>query len=126
MLKVYLADDSVLVRSKLRNALEEIGEIQVIGGSGNAEEAIAEIGTLDLDAVIIDIRMPGGGGMPLLKYVKTLDPLPVPLSLTTFPDDEYRNTYMANGADYFFDKARDIRQMIKILNEMAVVNGVGS
>jgi two-component system, NarL family, invasion response regulator UvrY len=119
MLTVYIADDSVVVRGKLKEAIEEKGSIKVIGESGDAGLAIVEIRRLDPQAVIIDIRMPGGGGLPILKDIKARNPNRIALILTSFPYPQYRQIYLEAGADYFFDKAKDIPQMINTLVELA-------
>jgi two-component system response regulator DevR len=119
MLTVYLADDSVVVRGKLKEALEEKGCIKVTGESGNTEQAITEIRQLDPQVVIIDIRMPGGGGMPILQDLKSRTPGRVAIILTSFPYPQYRQAYLEAGADYFFDKTQDMNKMIDTLVELA-------
>jgi DNA-binding NarL/FixJ family response regulator len=119
MLKVFIADDSVVVRGKLKEALEEQGSIQVVGESGDAKQAITEIRRLDPHVVIIDIRMPGGGGLPVLKDLKTRNPDRIAIILTSFPFPQHRETYLATGADYFFDKTKDIPRMIETLEGLA-------
>jgi DNA-binding NarL/FixJ family response regulator len=123
MLKVFIADDSVVVRGKLKEALEELGSMKVVGESGDAEQAIAEIRRLDPQVVIIDIRMPGGGGLPVLKDLKARTPSRIAIILTSFPFPQYRETYLAAGADYFFDKTKDIQQMTDKLVELASKKG---
>jgi two-component system response regulator DevR len=118
MLKV-----SVVVRGKLKEALEELGSMKVVGESGDAEQAIAEIRRLDPQVVIIDIRMPGGGGLPVLKDLKARTPSRIAIILTSFPFPQYRETYLAAGADYFFDKTKDIQQMTDKLVELASKRG---
>jgi DNA-binding NarL/FixJ family response regulator len=124
MLKVFIADDSVVVRGKLKEAIEEQGSIQVVGESGDGEEAITEIRRLDPHVVIIDIRMPGGGGLPVLKDLKTRNPDRIAIILTSFPYPQYRQIYLEAGADYFFDKTKDIPQMTDTLVELAQKSGV--
>jgi DNA-binding NarL/FixJ family response regulator len=123
MLKVFIADDSVVIRGKLKEALEEQGSIKVVGESGNAEQAITEIRRLDPQVVIIDIRMPGGGGLPVLKDLKARNPGRIAIILTSFPFPQYRQIYLAAGADYFFDKTQDIQKLINVLVELASKNG---
>jgi DNA-binding NarL/FixJ family response regulator len=123
MLKVYIADDSVVVRAKLTEAIEEKGTIKVIGACGDAKQAIAEIREMDPQVVIIDIRMPGGGGLPVLQDIKANNPKRISMILTSFPSPEYREIYLAAGADYFFDKIRDIPSMNETLNKLAIKNG---
>ena len=119
MLKVYIADDLVVVRGKMKEALEEQGFVKVVGESGDAGQAILEIRQLDPQVVIIDIRMPGGGGMPVLQDIKTHTPSRIAIILTSFPFQQYRDTYLAAGADYFFDKTKDIPLMTDKLFELA-------
>jgi two-component system, NarL family, response regulator DevR len=119
MLKIYIADDSVVVRGKLKEALEENGTIQVVGESGNALQAMAEIQPLDPQVVIIDIHMPGGGGLLVLKDIKTRAPGRIAIILTSFASQQYRDAYLAEGADYFFDKTQDIPKLIEVMFHLA-------
>ena len=124
MLKVYIADDSVVVREKLKEALEETDSIKVVGESGDAVQAITEIRRLDPQVTIIDIRMPGGGGLPVLKDLKSRTPNRIAFILTSFPFPQYREVSLSAGADYFFDKTKDIQQMTEILLALASGDGV--
>ena len=124
MLKVYIADDSVVVREKLKEALEETDSIKVVGESGDAVQAITDIRRLDPQVTIIDIRMPGGGGLPVLKDLKSRTPNRIAFILTSFPFPQYREVYLSAGADYFFDKTKDIQQMTEILLALATGDGV--
>ena len=82
-------------------------------------QAITEIRRLDPQVVIIDIRMPGGGGLPVLKDLKARTPGRIAIILTSFPFPQYREAYLAAGADYFFDKTQDIQKLTDILVELA-------
>jgi DNA-binding NarL/FixJ family response regulator len=119
MLKVFIADDSVVVREKLKETFEEQGSIEVIGKSGNAEQAIMEIRRLAPEVVIIDIRMPGGGGLYVLNHLKARPPGQIAIVLTSFPYRQYREAYLAAGADYFFDKTKDIPKLTQVLVGLA-------
>jgi two-component system, NarL family, response regulator DevR len=124
MLKIFIADDSVVVRGKLKEALEnESASIAVIGEAGNAEQAIAAIRQLNPDVIIIDIRMPGGGGMPVLKDCKANPSGRIAIILTSFPYPQYRDAYLAAGADYFFDKTTDIPNLTSLLGGLALKDG---
>jgi DNA-binding NarL/FixJ family response regulator len=123
MLKVFIADDSVVVRGRLKELLEEQGSIKVVGESGNAEQAITEINRLDPDVVILDIRMPGGGGLPVLKDIKAREPSREVIIFTSFPYQQYRDAYLAAGANYFFDKSKDVQKMTDLLVKLASDSG---
>jgi DNA-binding NarL/FixJ family response regulator len=119
MLNVFIADDSAVVREKLKEALEEQGSIKVVGESGDTGQAIAKIRQLDPQVIIIDIRMPGGGGLPILKDIKARTPDRITVILTSFPFPQYRQAYLAAGTDYFFDKTQDIQKLLDVLLELA-------
>jgi len=116
---VFNADDSQLVRDRLKEVFAETGSIDVIGESGDAEEAMQAIRRLNPDVVILDIRMPGGGGLPVLRDVKSRKLSPVVIVLTSYPYPQYRQTYLAAGADYFFDKIKDIQRLTDVMVELA-------
>lgn len=119
MLNVFIADDSVVIRGKLKEALEEQGTIKIVGECGDAKQAIQEIRRLDPQVVIIDIRMPGGGGLPVLKDIKAGKPDRTAVILTSFPYQQYRQAYHAAGADFFFDKTQDIPKLLSMLIDLA-------
>ena len=119
MLKIFIADDSLVIREKLRETLEDYPSLKVVGDCGDSEQAIMKICQLDPDVAIIDIRMPGGGGMPVLKDFKFRVPDRTAIILTSFALPEYRKVYLEAGADYFFDKTQDIPKMVAMLAEMA-------
>jgi DNA-binding NarL/FixJ family response regulator len=123
MLTVFIADDSVVVRGRLKNTLEEQGAIQVVGDAGEAEQAMREMRRIKPQVAIIDIRMPGGGGLPVLKDYKERNPEGVAIILTSFPYPQYQKVYLEAGADYFFDKTRDIPEMTETLIEMTLKIG---
>ncbi len=122
MLSVYIADDSLMLRSKLQDALEENDAVSVVGTSGDAGQAITEIRKLDPQVVIIDIRMPGGGGLPVLQDLKEQNPDRIAIILTSFPYPQYRETYLAAGADFIFDKTKDIPILINLVFDLAFKN----
>ena len=118
-LKVFIADDSKEIRSRFIEILQENKSIVVSGESGDAEQAMIALHNLKPDVVILDIHMPKGEGMQVLKDIKMMDPEMVVIIFTAFPDPEYRRTYLAAGADYFFDKTKDFQKMADVLAELA-------
>ena len=125
-LKVFIADDSIEVRNRLKEMLKENKFIQLIGESADAEQAIIALRDLKPDVVILDIHMPGSGGMRVLKDIKTIDPERIVIIFTAFPYPQYRQAYLTAGADYFFDKTHDVQKMTDVLAELAqkhITNG---
>lgn len=124
MLKVFIADDSIVIRSRLKETLEDQSCIKVIGEAGNARQAITDVRKLDPQVVIIDIRMPEGGGLPVLEDIKARNPEQIVIVLTSFPYPQYIEVYKAAGADYFYDKANDIPKLVEVLVDLANRNDV--
>ncbi len=61
-LRVLICDDDAMIREALREVLESEPDIAVVGAGADADEAIALAEELDPEVVVLDVRMPGGGG----------------------------------------------------------------
>jgi DNA-binding NarL/FixJ family response regulator len=69
-MRVFVADDSAVVRERLTDMLSAIPEVAVIGYVKDTMGAISSMRTLHPDVVILDIRMPGGTGIDVLQDIK--------------------------------------------------------
>lgn len=115
---VFIVDDSKALRERLVNMLSEMDGVEVVGEARDAAEAIRGIRSLRPRVVILDIQMPGGSGIEVLKAIKQESPAPVVMMLTNHAYDQYREKCMKLGADYFLDKARDIERLPEILQDL--------
>lgn len=106
-MNVLIADDSALVRERLRTMLEEVPGVQLIREAANVEETIAALQAVKPDVTILDIKMPGGSGIELLRHAKQTGASPVVIMLTSFATPEYRAVCLAAGADFFLDKSSE-------------------
>ena len=113
MLKVYIADDSEEVRKRLVEMVTELKNVQVVGQTIDAREAIADIRRLEPDVAILDIRLANGNGIEILEIVKMLRVPPMVIMLTAFPNQQYRRKCMSAGADYFFDKTNEFERVVE-------------
>jgi len=101
VIKVYLLDDHAVVRDGLRTLLEASGEIEVIGESGSAVEATAQIPALKPDVAVLDNRLPDGTGIEVCRDVRAVAPEIRALVLTSYDDDEALfSAIMAGAAGY--------------------------
>jgi DNA-binding NarL/FixJ family response regulator len=110
-LKVFIADDSLVVREHLVTMLDELTGVDIVGQAENVAEAISAIGNLQPDVVILDIRMPGGSGIDVLENIKQNDSALVVIILTNYPYPGYRQKCLAAGADFFLDKSTEFDQI---------------
>jgi len=109
--KVFIADDSLIVRERLTTMLVELAGVEVVGQAENVAEAISAIGRLQPDVVILDIRMPGGSGIDVLRNIKLNGAGPMVIILTNYPYSGYRQRCMQAGADFFLDKSAEFEQI---------------
>lgn len=123
-MKLVIADDSSVVRERLKTMLSNLEDIETIGQAKDVGEAISSIEELKPDAVILDIQMPGGSGIEVLKQIKKEQPATVVIILTNYPYSQYRQECMAEGADFFFDKSLEFEKAIEVCKGLARGSGV--
>ena len=110
-IKVFIADDSLVVREHLVTMLDELPRIVIVGQAENVAEAINGILELRPDVVILDIRMPDGSGIDVLQTIKQGEPAPMVIILTNYPYPAYRQKCLQAGADFFLDKSTEFDQI---------------
>jgi DNA-binding NarL/FixJ family response regulator len=110
-LRVLLVDDHDLFRTGLRNLLEEQG-VNVVGEAENGETAIRLAADLAPDVVIMDLNMPGAGGVETTRRLSSLAPLSRVVVLTiSADDDDVMNAVMAGACGYLL-KDSSIQELI--------------
>lgn len=117
-MKVFIVDDSALVRERIIAMISEHPEIEITGQAKNAQEGINSILKLKPDVVILDIRMPGGNGIEVLKNIKKNSSGPTIIILTNYPYPQYRKKCIEAGADYFFDKSTEFNKIIEVIKKL--------
>jgi DNA-binding NarL/FixJ family response regulator len=110
-MKIYLVEDSELIRARLRHIVDEVPGATVVGESDNEEHAVARIALTRPDVVVLDLRLARGSGFELLRRIRPLwrDLRIIVLTFNSAPP--YRRQCKALGADLFLDKARDIEHL---------------
>jgi DNA-binding NarL/FixJ family response regulator len=117
-MKVFIADDSKVVRERLKEMLFEIQGIEIIGQAEDGLQATNLIEKLNPDVVILDIRMPRGNGIDVLQNIKKDNPALIVIMLTNYPYPQYLKKCMKAGADYFFDKATEFEKATEVLKKL--------
>jgi DNA-binding NarL/FixJ family response regulator len=119
-LNVLIVDDSQLVAERLEGMLfDASNEIRVIWHAQSSAEGKQAIHCASPDAIILDIRMPGGSGFEVLEEARRRNPAPLVIVLTNYPFPQYRDRCMRAGADYFFDKSTQFDQVAQVLLRVA-------
>ncbi len=118
MMKILIADDSLVVRDRLVTLLTDVDGIEVVGQAKDAIEAKSLAAQLRPHVAILDIRMPNGSGADVVRDIKQLTPTPKVIILTNYPHPENRKKCIERGADYFFDKSTEFKKVVAVLKGM--------
>lgn len=103
-IRVLLVDDQELVRYGFRLVLEAQDDIVVVGEASDGAEAIRMVDLLDPDVVLMDVRMPGVGGIEATRTLHASHPETRVLVLTTYDRDEFAFGALQAGAAGFLLK----------------------
>jgi DNA-binding NarL/FixJ family response regulator len=122
-MKVFIADDSNSVIERLTDLLEEIPGAQLVGCAGNVSEAVRGVAKTNPDALILDLQMPGGSGLDVLRAVRAEHPYLHIVICTNHPHKKYREECLNAGANFFLDKSSEFEKILSILRQL-VRNGV--
>ena len=107
-------DDSDAIRARLVARLEELPGAEVHQAT-RADEALALCRALRVEAVLLDLHMPGKWGLAIVASLKALHPPPVVVVMTGHPTAHHRRSSLAAGADYFFDKSHEFERALEVL-----------
>ncbi len=125
-LSVFLVDDSALVREKLSALLALQPQIEISGEAEDVPQAIAAIAALRPDVVILDLSMPGGNGLDVLRAVKASAPATVVIIMTMHPYRELGARCLEAGADFYFEKGIEFERLSAVLAVLGRFNQPGA
>jgi len=117
-LKVFISDDSATVRERLVTMALDLPEVDVVGQAEDVPGTLDAIRRIRPDVVILDIRMPGGNGIEVLREVKKLTPAPQVIMFTNFAYAQYRKKCEQAGADFFLDKSTEFDKLPQALEQV--------
>jgi DNA-binding NarL/FixJ family response regulator len=117
-MRVFIADDSRVVVERLADLLKEVPGVQLVGRANDVPEAIHSIVKTNPDAVILDLQMPGGSGLDVLRSIRRSHPSVWVVICTNYPYPQYREECIAAGANYFLDKSAEFEKIPEILRDL--------
>jgi two-component system invasion response regulator UvrY len=120
MIRVMLCDDHALIRRGIRDTLEELPDVQVVGEAGDYAELrslLREQG--DCDVLVLDINLPGRSGLDVLHTLKDEgSPIRV-LVVSMYPEDQYAIRALKAGAYGYVNKGGDPAQLVAAVRMVA-------
>ena len=118
MTRILIADDHAVLRSGLKEILMRDLDGVTWGEAENGQQVLDQVQSHDWDLLILDISMPGRGGLDVLSDLKGLRPkLPV-LVLSMYPEDQYGRRVLKAGASGYLNKDSAPEELIKAVRKL--------
>jgi len=115
LIRVLVVDDHDLVRTGIARMLDDIEGLQVVGQACSGEEAIAKARELKPDIVLMDIRMPGIGGLEATRRLLRSYPETKVIAVTACEDDPFPTRLMQAGASGYMTKGAGLDEMVQAI-----------
>jgi DNA-binding NarL/FixJ family response regulator len=119
MIKVLIADDHTILRKGLCEVLEQTNDITVTGEAADGTETIELLRKHEIDVVVLDIEMPGRGGLEVLKDIHRLWPKIKVLILSMHPVEQFAVRAIKAGASGYLTKERSPYELIGAIRKVA-------
>lgn len=109
--RIYLVDDHSLTRAGLRSLLGAIEDLDVVGDSGDAREAVEDIAQMQPDLVLLDITMPGLSGIDALPLIRQAHPRARVVMLTHHEGGSFVEQSLQLGAAGYLSKDSEAEEL---------------
>ncbi|CAN5835715.1 response regulator transcription factor [soil metagenome] len=118
-IRVLLVDDHLLMRAGLRVLLAESPDIEVVGEAATGEEALALVAELRPQVVLMDLAMPGIGGLEATRRILAIDAAVRILILTAHAEEEYLLPVLEAGGGGYVTKHRADADLLAAIRTVA-------
>ncbi len=112
MIRVMVVDDHTLIRVALKRILEEQGDIQVVAEASSGEQAVEIARRQPLDLVVMDVDMPGMGGVEATRKINNMAGGPKVIVISVHSQDPYPKRLLEAGASGYLSKATGANEVI--------------
>jgi len=118
LIKIIVIDDHELVRMGLSRILDDVEGFSVVGTGDSGEKALQLVRELKPDVVMMDVKMPGMGGVEATKRIKLANSHIQLIAVTSCDDDLYPSKLMRAGASAYLTKRATPDEMIEAVNKV--------
>jgi two-component system invasion response regulator UvrY len=119
MIRVALCDDHGMVRRGIRETLSDAVDIQVVGEAGSYAEVKELLRNTPCDVLLLDLNMPGRGGLDVLASLREAESPVRVLIVTMFAEDQYALRCLRAGAHGYLNKAGEPAELITAVRTVA-------
>lgn len=116
VITVLLVDDHDLVRAGIKSLLSHVPGIKVIGEANSGEDAIKMVRDKRPRVVLMDVRMPGIGGLEATRKLLRIDPDIRIIALTVCGEEPFPSKLLQAGAAGYLTKGADLDQMVDAIH----------
>lgn len=117
-IKVFIADDSRLIRDRVSGMLQA-SAMAVVGQGATPQACIDAILSLRPDVVVLDIQLEGGSGLQVLRAIRQSAPDTGVVVFSHNANAAYRQRYLREGASHFLDKNSEFEQLAQAVESAA-------
>jgi DNA-binding NarL/FixJ family response regulator len=118
-IKILLTDDHTLFRQGIRTLLNSEADLEVVGESGNAMDAVALAQQVRPDVILMDIGMPGMSSFEATRLIRKDRPDTKVVFLSMYDDDDYLAECVEMGASGYVLKDSPAEQLVTAIREVA-------
>ena len=119
MIRILIVDDHELVRTGIARMLADDREIEIIGEADSGEAAVEQVRRDPPDVVLMDLRMPGIGGLEAIHRILRIDDDIRIIAVTACADDPYPTRVMQAGAHAYITKGAELKEMLQAVRRAA-------
>lgn len=117
-LRILVVDDHVVVRDGLKQLLAGKYPDAIFGAAGNAQAALDLLDNATWDVMLLDLAMPGRGGLDVLSQLKAIQPTTKVLVLTMHPVDQYAVRVLKSGACGYLTKESAAEEVVAAVEKV--------
>lgn len=118
MTNILVADDHDLVRMGIMRMLADVEGFNVVGEAKSGEEAVSKARQLPVDVVLMDVRMPGFGGLEATRKILAYNPNIKVIAVTSLTDDMFPERLMKAGASGYVTKGASFDEIIDAVHKV--------
>jgi two-component system, NarL family, invasion response regulator UvrY len=119
MTRVILCDDHAVVRRGIRDTLADAPDIEVVAETGSYSEVRDALRNTPCDVLVLDLSLPGRGGLEVLASLKDTDLQVRVLIVSMYPEDQYAIRCLRAGAQGYVNKAGDPSELVEAVRTVA-------
>lgn len=119
-IKVLVVDDHDLVRIGISRMLGDVEGLKVVGQAASGEEAVRMARELAPDVVLMDVQMPGIGGLEATRKIQRIDEGIKVIAVTVCDEEPFPSRLLKAGASGYLTKGADLQEMVKAIRVVNV------